>query len=794
MDKKNRHIRKVAILGSGVMGSQLALHFANTGHLVELIDIVPDPMPDGETDRDIIARSSLKRAMKLSPNPVYHPSFATRIRTGNFEDHMDRLADCDWVLEAVIENLDIKNKVFEQVEQYRKKGTLVSSNTSGIPIHEMTAGRSDDFKAHFCGTHFFNPPRYLQLLEIIPSPNTSSEIVDFLMDYGDRILGKTTVLAKDTPAFIANRIGVFSIMAIFHLMQKLDLTIEEVDLITGPATGRPKSATFRTSDVVGIDTLAKVAGNTYDACPEDEARHYMKLPPFISQMIKNKWLGEKTGQGFYKKTKDEKGKTQILALDLKTMEYKPASKPRFPSMDAAKPIDDLHTRYKSILAGKDKAAEFLRQLTFMLLQYSSLRIPEISDDVYQIDDALKAGFGWEAGPFETWEALGISNTNEQMEAAGFAAASWVKEMQAKGIDSFYTSEKGQRKYYNISSGEFKPVPGKDAWLKLDNFRNNQPVYSNKGCTLHNIGDDVLCLEFHTKMNNIGSEILHGINVAIDQASSSYAGLVIGNDAPNFSAGANIALMLMLAIDQEFDELDLAIRQFQNTVMKIRYSPVPVILAPHGLTLGGGCEMSMHADAVVAAAETYIGLVEVGAGLIPGGGGTKEMVLRASDTFTNEDPQIPDLQKRFISIATAKVATSGEEAFDLGVFQKGKDRIVTNTSRVIGEAKATVLRMSVAGYVQPIPRKDITVLGRTALGTFYAGTEAFLLGNYATAYDRHIANKLAWVMCGGDLSGAQEVTEQYLLDLEREAFLSLLGERKTQERMQHILKTGKPLRN
>ncbi len=795
----NRKIKSVAVLGSGIMGSRLACHFANVGVKVYLLDIVPRDLSEDEKDnteaRNRIVNTALKTALKSNPSPVYNKQVAKRITTGNFEDNMDWLSKVDWVLEAVIENLKIKKTVFDQVEQHRKPGSLVTSNTSGIPIHMMLEGRSEDFQAHFAGSHFFNPPRYLRLLEIIPTAKTHPEVVDFLMHYGDLFLGKETVLCKDTPAFIANRIGVFSIMAIFHLMEEMDLTIEEIDAVTGPVSGRPKSATFRTSDLVGIDTLVKVAQGVGQNCPNDEAKDLFEIPDFLQKLVENNWLGDKTGQGFYKKSKDENGKRVIEALNLKTFEYEPKTKPRFESVGAARKEENVRKRVKILSKGSDKAAKFMQKLNLKVAAYTSMRIPEIADHLYQIDDAMRAGFGWELGPFETWETIGVERMLNLMDTEGVEPASWVKEMVDAGITNFYKSEGGNRYYYDIPSKAYKLIPGRESLIVLDDYRSNDLVWGNKGASLHDIGDGVLCLEFHTKMNAIGSEILQGINKSIDIAESQgWKGLVIGNDATNFSAGANLAMMLMLAIEQEYDELNIAINYFQKTVMRLRYSGIPVVLAPHGLTLGGGCEMSLHADSTIAAAETYIGLVEFGAGLIPGGGGTKEFVVRTSDSFYTGDPQLPTLQERFTTIATAKVATSGYEAFDIGVLHTDKDDVVINQSRQIADAKAKVLDMYADGYSMPVQRDDIKVLGRTALGTLYAGIEAFGISGFASEHDQKIARKLAFVMAGGDLSQPTEVSEQYLLDLEREAFLSLLGERKTLERIQHILKTGKPLRN
>ncbi|MBO6517871.1 MAG: enoyl-CoA hydratase/isomerase family protein [Bacteroidia bacterium] len=799
IEADKRKIRSVAILGSGVMGSQLACHYANIGLKVFLLDILPFDLKEGEKEkiqaRNRVGNTALKAALKSNPSPVYTKDVARRITVGNMEDNMSWLSKVDWIIEAVVENLGIKNEVFEKAELHRKPGTLVTSNTSGIPITMMLNGRSDDFQAHFCGTHFFNPPRYLPLLEIIPTEKTHPEVVNFLMHYGDLFLGKQTVLCKDTPAFIANRIGVFSIMAIFHLMAEMDMTIEEVDAVTGPVSGRPKSATFRTCDLVGIDTLVKVANGVAQNCPNDEARELFTIPDFLDKMVENKWLGDKTRQGFYKKSRDASGKRVIEALDLQTFEYKPKTKPRFESIGTARQSDVLKKRLKILAKGSDKAARFIQALNLKVFAYASNRIPEIAGQLYQIDEAMKAGFGWELGPFEAWDVLGVSRILETMEAKGEKPADWVVEMVENGVEQFYKTENGARYYYNITTKSYEVLPGSEENIVLDNYRSNKLVWGNKGASLHDIGDGVLCLEFHTKMNAIGSEILLGINKAIDVAEQDgWKGVVIGNDAANFSAGANLAMMLMLAIEQEYDELNIAINYFQKTVMRLRYSSVPVVMAPHGMTLGGGCEMSLHADSTVAAAETYIGLVEFGAGLIPGGGGTKEFVVRTSDGFYEGDPQLPSLQERFTTIATAKVATSGFEAFEIGVLHEDKDEVVLNKKRLISSAKEKVLELDQEGYVMPVKRDDILVLGRTALGTLYAGIEAFGVSNFATEHDQKIARKLAFVMAGGDLSQPTRVSEQYLLDLEREAFLSLLGERKTLERIQHILKTGKPLRN
>jgi len=799
-----RSINKVAVLGSGIMGSRIACHFANIGVEVLLLDIAPKELTPEEQAKGLtldkpvvknrIVNTALQTAVKTNPSPVYSKKVLNKIKTGNFDDDMSKIAGFDWVIEVVVENLDIKKKVFEQVEQYRKPGTLITSNTSGIPIHLMAEGRSEDFKAHFCGTHFFNPPRYLKLLEIIPTPHTKPEITDFLMHYGDKFLGKTTVLCKDTPAFIANRVGVYSIMALLHLVEKLDLTVEEVDKFTGPALGRPKSATFRTSDVVGLDTMIKVAKGLYDNCPDDKAHELFKLPDYVKKMEENKWLGDKTKQGFYKKTKTAEGKTEILALDLKTLEYKPQQKVKSATLEMTKPVENLRERMKIFAKGKDKAGELFRHSSFGLFEYVSDRIPEISDELYRIDDAMRAGFGWELGPFELWDAVGVKEAIEGMEQYGNKAAAWVHEMLDAGNTSFYKVESGVKKYYDIPTKSYKALPGTDEFIILDNIRENKTLWKNSGVSIIDLGDGILNVEFHTKMNTIGGDVISGINKAIDMAEKDYRGLVIGNDGANFSAGANVGMIFMMAVEQEWDELNMAIRMFQNTSMRIRYSSIPVVVAPHNLTLGGGCEFSLHADHVQLSAETYMGLVEFGVGVIPGGGGTKEFALRASDEFKDDQIVQNALKDRFLTIGMAKVSTSGYEAYELGYLQKDKFSISMNRNRLLADAKAKAIELADAGYTKPVQRTDIKVLGKQGLGIVYAGANSMYAGHFISEHDKKISEKLGYVMCGGDLSSPTEVSEQYLLDLEREAFLSLAGERKSLERIQSIITKGKPLRN
>jgi 3-hydroxyacyl-CoA dehydrogenase len=803
-----RVIRSVAVLGSGIMGSRIACHFANTGLKVLLLDIVPKELSDEEKKKGLkveskafrnrIVNEALQTAVKSNPSPLYVKSSAALITTGNFEDDMKDIASCDWVLEAVVENLEIKKLVFNQVEKYRKPGTLITSNTSGIPIASMLVGRSEDFAQHFCGTHFFNPPRYLALLEIIPTPKTLPEVVDFFTFYGDRYLGKTTVPCNDTPAFIANRIGVFGIQSMFHLVEKMGLSVEAVDKLTGPVIGRPKSATFRTCDVVGLDTLVHVANGLYINCVNDSKRELFKLPGYVQQMFANKWLGDKTKQGFYKKIKvkgaDGSSKTEIHALNLKTLEYEPSAKVKFATLELTKTIDALEERLPVLVSGKDVAGEFYRASFFGLFQYVSDRIPEITPQLNRIDDAMQAGFGWELGPFEMWDILGVEKTIAAMEAMNLPPAEWVKKMVASGNTTFYKTVDGKKNFYDAGTGTYKSLQNDPGFVILKNERAAKTVWKNNGCNVIDIGDHVLCVEFQTKMNTIGGEIVQGVHKAIELAEKDFKGVVIGNEGANFSAGANLAMVLMMAVEQDYDEIDMAIRAFQQMNMRVRYSSIPVVVAPHGLSLGGGCEMSMHADQVQAAAETYTGLVEFGVGLIPGGGGTKEFVLRLSDEIKEGDIELNNFRERFLTIATAKVSTSAEEAFGLGILKKGRDKITLNRRRLLADAKAAVLEIADAGYSMPVQRKDIKVLGRSALGVVYAGANSMYSGHYMTKYDKFISEKLGYVMCGGDLSAATKVSEQYLLDLEREVFLSLCGEKKTLERIQSILTSGKPLRN
>lgn len=799
-----RRINKVAVIGSGIMGSGIACHFANIGVEVLLLDIVPNELNEREKSKGLtlenkivrnrIVNDALSVAIKSKPAPLYHQRFASLITTGNLTDDIALVKDADWIIEVVVERLDIKKQVFENLEKYRSPGTLITSNTSGIPIKFMSEGRSEDFQKHFCGTHFFNPPRYLKLFEIIPGPKTNNEVLDFLNNYGSKFLGKTSVIAKDTPAFIGNRIGIYGIQSLFHLVKDMGLTIEEVDKLTGPVIGRPKSATFRTVDVVGLDTLVHVANGIYQNCPEDEEHDVFQLPDFINTLLKNNWLGSKTGQGFYKKVKGEDGKSEILGLDLNSLEYRKSKKASFPTLELTKNIDRVIDRFRILVSGKDKAGEFYRKSFGNMFAYVSKRVPEIADEMYKIDDAMKAGFGWENGPFEIWDAIGLETGIKLIKDLGKEPASWVNEMNQSGADSFYKVVDGKTYYYDKDQKKHLQVPGQDAFIILDNIRKSSEVFKNSGVVVEDLGDGILNVEFQSKMNSIGGDVLAGLNKAIDIAEKDFDGLVVGNQGANFSVGANIGMIFMMAVEQEYDELNAAVKYFQDTCMRLRYSSIPTVVAPHGMTLGGGCEMTLHADKVVAAAESYIGLVEFGVGVIPGGGGSKEMTLRASDTYKKNDVELNRLQEFFLTIGMAKVSTSAYEAYDTGILQPGKDIVIVNKDAQIATAKKVARMMADHGYTKPVMRNNIKVLGKQALGMFLVGTDSMEAGKFISAHDKKIANKLAYVMAGGDLSEPSFVTEKYLLELEREAFLSLAGERKTLERLQHMIQKGKPLRN
>ena len=800
----NRKVNKVAVIGSGVMGSGIACHFANIGIEVLLLDIAPSELNENEKKlglsldnkkvKNRIVNEMFQRCIKSKPAPLYHKDFAKRIALGNLSDDINKISEVDWIIEVVTEKLRIKQIVFKQIEKFRKKGTLVTSNTSGIPIKQMNEGRSEDFRNHFAVTHFFNPPRYLKLFEIIPGPDCKNEIIAFLNDFGERFLGKVSVLAKDTPGFIGNRIGIFGMVNILNIVKKLDLSVEEVDRLTGPIIGSPKSATFRTSDVVGLDTTVNVANGIYENCLDDEFRDTFKIPEYVNKMVQNNWLGSKTNGGFYKRIKDDNGKSTILSLNLDTLEYSPSKKVTFETIGKAKKISKTIDRFPVLIKGDDKAGEFYRYNFGSMFAYIQNRIPEISDELYRVDDALRAGFGWENGPFQIWDSIGIKQGVELMQSIGYNPANWILEMIENNINKFYVVKKGITNYYDIKTKNYIPKPGQESFIILKNIHENKKIWENTDSIITDLDDGIINLEFRSKMNTMGDGIIQGINKALDIAEKDFKGLVIGNEGAHFSAGANLGAIFMMAAEQEYDEINMAIKVFQDSMMRLRYSSIPTIAAPHGLTLGGGCELTMHCDKAIVYAETYMGLVEVGAGLIPGGGGCKEMTLRASEKFSKNDVEVNVLQEYFLNIGMAKTSTSACEAFDIGVLNFNKDSVIMNKNHQISIAKKHAVLLSESGYLPPVREQNIKVLGKQALGMFLVGTDSMQAGKFISEHDQKIANKLAYIMAGGDLSESTLVNEQYLLDLEREAFLSLCSERKTLERIQYILKTGKPLRN
>ncbi len=788
------NIAKAAVLGAGTMGAGIAAHLANAGIPTLLLDIAPQD--ETATDKNQIVNSLFDAAKKLKPAPFMLADNAKLITTGNFTDDLHKIKDCDFVIEAVVENLEIKHKLYAEVEKHRKPGAVIASNTSGIPIDSIAELFSDDFKQHFVGIHFFNPPRYMKLVEVIPGSKTSGEIACKISGFLDQRLGKGVVPAKDRPNFIANRIGVFGMMATIHEMIAGGWTPTEVDQMTGKAIGHASSATFRTSDLVGLDVTAHVTNNLYPAVPDDEDREVFVLPELIQTLLDKKLLGDKTGGGFFKKSKDAEGKRVILELDLNTFEYKPQEKTKFPSLDAAKQIEDKAKRVKALVWGDDRVGEFLWNTTSRVCRYAANRIPEIADTIVEIDNAIKWGFGWEIGVFEAWDAIGVTESVERMRKEGQAIPANVEKMLASGATSFYKSENGDHSFYDLVAGEYKPMPARPGVLILKDIKERTGVIkSNPGASLIDIGDGVACLEFHSKMNSIGGDTVGMMNFAIDEVEKNFTGLVVGNQGGNFSAGANIMMLLLAAQEEEWDDINMMVRALQNAVMRLRYSAKPVVTAPYGLTLGGGCEIAMHGNKVRAAGETYIGLVEVGVGVIPAGCGTKEMTMRAMDAAAkapDADP-LAFLKKTFETLGMGKVATSAQEGRAFG-FLRDSDAISMNGDRLIQDAKQEVLNLAAAGYVQPVERSDITVLGEPVEAALKLALHMMKQGGFISDHDQLIGKKLAHIMAGGTINHRTQVSERYLLDLEREAFVSLCGERKTQDRIAAMLKTGKPLRN
>jgi 3-hydroxyacyl-CoA dehydrogenase len=814
-----RRIEKAAVLGAGTMGSRIAAHFANAGLPCILLDIVPPGLPAGASglERNKIVRAGLDAAKKSKPAAFFTAALAERVAIGNFEDDLARCAEADWIIEVVAENLEIKRKLLSRVAQVRKPGAIVTTNTSGLPVHLIAEGMSEEFQQHWAGTHFFNPPRYLKLVEMIPGPKTSPEVIETLSEFCERRLGKGVVIAKDTPNFIANRIGTYSMLNALRLMGALGMTIEEVDACTGPAIGQPKSATFRTADIVGLDVLLHVVKNIYETVPNDESREMYKVPALVEEMARRGWLGDKTGQGFYKRVKGE-GEKEILTLDVQTMEYRPRQKARFASLETGKAIDDTRERLRALigplLEGQkgDKAQQFIWGALSETCLYAARRVPEISDSVVDVDRAMRWGFGWELGPFELMDAIGVKAFAAQVQKEGRGLPPVVEKLLASGRKGFYESEKGTTAVFDIASATAKKVEEPKGVLILKSLKDaGREVERNSGASLVDLGDGVVCCEFHSKMNAIGADLIAMLHKGLKRLESDFDAMVIANQAVNFSVGANLMLVLVAAQEQEWDELHLAVKQFQNANLAIKYARKPVVAAPQGMALGGGCEVSLHAARIQAAAESYIGLVEAGVGLIPGGGGTKEMLIRANEHAGGAGFSLPSsaesdldlfhaLRPVFETIAMAKVGTSAEECRELG-FLRREDGVSMNRDRLVADAKEAALALVRGGYKPPAASwqegaqtTQIKVLGEQFLATAKMAIHLLQRGGYATDHDAHVARKLANILAGGPLSAPQTVSEQYVLDLEREAFVSLCGEKKTQERIAHILKTGKPLRN
>ena len=808
-----KRIEKVGVIGAGVMGATIAAHLANVGIETVLLDII---LPElGEEDRkkgltresepfrNKLADQGVQIALKAKPASFYLPEYAKRIKAGNMEDHLDGLKGVDWILEVVVERLDIKKAVFERLEQVMKPDTIITSNTSGISAEAMCEGRSENFRKNFAITHFFNPPRYMKLLEIVPGPDTRPEVVETLEEMSEKVLGKGVVHAKDTPNFVANRIGVYSMLYGIQAMTDLGLSVEAVDSLTGPVIGHPKSASFRTADLVGLDTLVHVANNVYEGSPDDEKREMFKIPAFISQMVEKGLLGEKKGKGFYRKSKDDQGKRVILSLDYNTLEYSPQEKVRFASLEAAKTISGAGGKIKSLFYAGDDAGTFIFRTMTETLIYSANRIPEIAEDIVNVDNAMKWGFAWKMGPFETWDAIGVNKSVSKMKGAGYQIPAWVQEMIDNGNESFYKRDAGNLTYYDPGTKGYRPVPVKPGVILLPSLKEREKkVAGNKGATLIDIGDGVVCLEFHTKMNAMGDDIVSMVIKSADIVSRDFEGLVIANHGTNFSAGANLPLVLFTAQEEEWDDLEWMVKTFQDSIMKLKYLDKPVVAAPAGMALGGGCEICLAADRVRFAAETYMGLVEVGVGLIPAGGGSKEMLLRNTEhlfevqkggIYPKQIELMPFVARAFETIALAKVATSGPEAVKLGYLRQ-TDKMTVNRDYLIEDAKRTVLAINMEGYTPPRPGIEIRVPGKDTFAMIKLAVWTLHEQGFATDHDQTVSEKVGYVLCGGNVLPDTIVTEQYLLDLEREAFVSLCGDPKTQARIQHMLQTGKPLRN
>ncbi|MBE9569804.1 MAG: 3-hydroxyacyl-CoA dehydrogenase [Proteobacteria bacterium] len=810
MEKK---IKKASVIGAGVMGATIAAQLANVGIETSLLDIIPPELTDDEKKkgltkeskafRDKFGQNGLNIALKSKPASFYVPENAKLITIGNLEDNLEWLSDVDWIIEVVVERLDIKKSVFEKIETVLKPGTIITSNTSGISAKAMSEDRTENFRKHFAITHFFNPPRYMKLLEIVPNPDTLPEVIETLADICEKVLGKGVVYAKDTSNFVANRIGTYNMFSVINAMVDMGLTVEAVDKLTGPVIGNAKSASFRTADLVGLDTLLHVADNVYEGCPGDEKKEVFKPPDFINQMVEKKLLGEKTKQGFYKKSKDSKGKKVILSLDCNTLEYSPQEKVNLASLEAAKNVSGTPQKVKSLYYAKDLAGKFTFGHISEMFIYAANRIPEIADDIVNIDNALKWGFGRKMGPFETWDAVGVSKSVAKMKEAGYEIPSWVQELLDSGKESFYKKEAGALYYYDIPSKDYREVPVKPGIILLPSLKDREKqVAGNTGASLIDIGDGVACLEFHSKMNAIGEDIMSMIVQSADIVSRDFEGLVIANHGTNFSVGANLAMLLFLAQEEEWDDLDWASKALQDAFMKLKYLDKPVVAAPAGMALGGGCEICLASDRVRFAAETYMGLVEVGVGVIPAGGGCKELLIRNTEhlfevqrggVYPKQIEFMPFVARAFETIAMAKVSTSGPEAIKLG-YLRPTDKLTVNRDYLIEDAKKTVLAINLEGYTPLRPLEEIRVAGENTFAMMKLALWTMHEQGFALDHDVTVGTKVAYVLCGGNVLENTKVSEQYLLDLEREAFLSLCGDPKTQARIEHMLTTGKPLRN